>query len=50
MSVVEDLRQIGFQPSKGQNFLKSEPVIQALVESGEVEGKNVLEMVLVLVL
>ena len=36
MSVVEDLQEIGFQPSEGQNFLNSEAVIKALVEAGEV--------------
>lgn len=44
MNVVEELREIGFQPSDGQNFLKSNPVIQALVEAGEVEGQTVLEI------
>jgi len=44
MSVIEQLKQIGFQPSDGQNFLNSKPVIQALVESGEVEDQTVLEI------
>lgn len=44
MNVVEELREIGFQPSQGQNFLNSEPVIQALVEAGEVEDQTVLEI------
>lgn len=44
MNVVEELRQIGFQPSKGQNFLNSEAVIEALVEAGEVEDQKVLEI------
>lgn len=44
MSVIEDLQEIGFQPSEGQNFLNSEAVIKALVEAGEVEDKTVLEI------
>jgi 16S rRNA (adenine1518-N6/adenine1519-N6)-dimethyltransferase len=44
MNIVEELHSIGFEPSQGQNFLTSEPVIQALVEAGEVEGKTVLEI------
>lgn len=44
MNIVEELREIGFQPSDGQNFLNSELVIQALVEAGEVEDQTVLEI------
>lgn len=44
MSVIEELREIGFQPSEGQNFLNSEAVIQALVQAGEVEDQTVLEI------
>ncbi len=44
MNVVEELQQIGFKPSEGQNFLNSEAVIQALVEAGEIENKTVLEI------
>lgn len=44
MNVVEELREIGFKPSKGQNFLKSKAVITALVEAGEVEDQKVFEI------
>lgn len=44
MNVVEELKQIGFKPSQGQNFLVSEPVIKALVEAGEVDDQTVLEI------
>ncbi|MBC5792597.1 MAG: ribosomal RNA small subunit methyltransferase A [Nanohaloarchaea archaeon] len=44
MSVQEELKRLGVQPVDGQNFLTSEAVIKALVEAGEVEDKNVLEI------
>lgn len=40
----EVLRKLGVQPVKGQNFLVDETVIEALVESGEAESKDVLEI------
>lgn len=44
MSVSDELREIGFKPAAGQNFLDSETVIQALVEAGEVEDQDVIEI------
>ncbi|MFB6143871.1 MAG: 16S rRNA (adenine(1518)-N(6)/adenine(1519)-N(6))-dimethyltransferase RsmA [Candidatus Nanohaloarchaea archaeon] len=44
MNVRNELRQLGLKPVKGQHFLTSEPVIDALVESGEVEHEKVLEI------
>ncbi|MFB6190362.1 MAG: 16S rRNA (adenine(1518)-N(6)/adenine(1519)-N(6))-dimethyltransferase RsmA [Candidatus Nanohaloarchaea archaeon] len=42
--IEEELRRLGVKPVKGQNFLDSEAVIDALVEAGEVEGETVLEI------
>ncbi len=44
MNVEDELKEAGVKPVKGQNFLGSEPVIQALVEAGEVDGETVLEI------
>ena len=44
MNPEKKLRKIGLKPGKGQNFLSSEPVIDALVEAGEPDGKKVLEI------
>lgn len=38
------LAEIGVEPGHGQNFLDDARVIEALVESGEVEGCDVLEI------
>ncbi|MFB6180756.1 MAG: 16S rRNA (adenine(1518)-N(6)/adenine(1519)-N(6))-dimethyltransferase RsmA [Candidatus Nanohalobium sp.] len=42
--VEKTLRKLGIKPVSGQNFLNSETVIKALVQSGEVEDENVLEI------
>jgi 16S rRNA (adenine1518-N6/adenine1519-N6)-dimethyltransferase len=42
--IEEELQRLGVKPVKGQNFLDSEAVIDALVEAGEVEGETVLEI------
>ncbi len=44
MNVQKKLKELGVKPVKGQNFLNSEPTVQALVEAGEVEGEVVLEI------
>ncbi len=43
MEIQEELRKIGVESGKGQNFLKSGSSAEALVEAGEIEGK-VLEI------
>ncbi len=42
--IEKELRKLGVKPVKGQNFLDSEAVIEALVKAGETEGKTVLEI------
>lgn len=44
MDPQKKLRELGVKPVHGQNFLQSEAIIQALVEAGEVDDKNVLEI------
>lgn len=44
MEVRETLNELGIKPVKGQNFLISDAVVTALVEAGEVEEKDVLEI------
>lgn len=44
MDPRKELSELGVKPVKGQNFLISEPVVEALVEAGEVDGKTVLEI------
>lgn len=44
MDVEKTLKELGVKPVKGQNFLNSEPVVEALVQAGEVEDKTVLEI------
>ncbi len=44
MDVQKQLKELGIKPVEGQNFLTSEPTITALVEAGEVEDQNVLEI------
>ncbi len=44
MNVRQELQELGVQPVQGQNFLTSENVVTALVEAGEVEGCDVLEI------
>ena len=44
MNPEQELRDLGLKPGKGQNFLNSEHIIEALVESGEIEGENTLEI------
>jgi 16S rRNA (adenine1518-N6/adenine1519-N6)-dimethyltransferase len=44
MDVQRVLRNIGVKPVKGQNFLKNDNVVDALVEAGEVDDKVVLEI------
>ncbi len=42
--VRRTLEELGVKPVKGQNFLVSENVVEALVAAGEVDGKRVLEI------
>jgi 16S rRNA (adenine1518-N6/adenine1519-N6)-dimethyltransferase len=44
MNTQETLKELGIKPVKGQNFLNSEPTVEALVEAGEVESEVVLEI------
>ncbi|MFB6204096.1 MAG: 16S rRNA (adenine(1518)-N(6)/adenine(1519)-N(6))-dimethyltransferase RsmA [Candidatus Nanohaloarchaea archaeon] len=44
MDTRRELEQMGVKPVKGQNFLTSEHIVEALVEAGEVEGQRVLEI------
>jgi len=44
MNPEEQLRKIGLNPGKGQNFLNHRPTVEALVAAGEVEGKKTLEI------
>lgn len=44
MDVKQELRELGVKPVRGQNFLTSEAVTKALVEAGEAEDKDVLEI------
>ncbi|MFB6207976.1 MAG: 16S rRNA (adenine(1518)-N(6)/adenine(1519)-N(6))-dimethyltransferase RsmA [Candidatus Nanohaloarchaea archaeon] len=44
MDVKRELEQLGVKPVKGQNFLISEHIVEALVEAGEVDGQRVLEI------
>lgn len=44
MDVQKTLRKLGVQPVKGQNFLVSDNIIEALVKAGETEEKYVLEI------
>ena len=44
MNPEQELRDLGLKPGKGQNFLNSEHIIEALVEAGEVEGEKTLEI------
>lgn len=42
--IEKTLRELGVRPVKGQNFLDSRPIVDALVEAGEVEDETVLEI------
>ncbi|MFB6213854.1 MAG: 16S rRNA (adenine(1518)-N(6)/adenine(1519)-N(6))-dimethyltransferase RsmA [Candidatus Nanohaloarchaea archaeon] len=42
--IEQTLKELGIKPVKGQNFLDSEPVVEALVEAGETEDEIVLEI------
>lgn len=44
MNPEKELSKLGLRPEKGQNFLTHKPTIQALVESGEIDDSNVLEI------
>jgi 16S rRNA (adenine1518-N6/adenine1519-N6)-dimethyltransferase len=44
MKVKRELEELGVDPGRGQNFLVDDSVIEALVESGEVDGASVLEI------
>lgn len=44
MEVKKTLKELGIKPVRGQNFLISDPVVTSLVEAGEVEGHEVLEI------
>lgn len=41
---LEEIAEIGLQPVKGQNFLINEQIITALVEAGEVENEDIIEI------
>ncbi|MFP4038465.1 MAG: rRNA adenine N-6-methyltransferase family protein [Candidatus Nanohaloarchaea archaeon] len=41
--IEKELRRLGLDPGKGQNFLTHQPTIEALAEAGEIEG-SVLEI------
>lgn len=44
MNTRKTLRKLGVKPVKGQNFLTSELIVEALVEAGETEDRDVLEI------
>lgn len=44
METRKTLRKLGIKPVKGQNFLTSELIVEALVEAGEIEEQTVLEI------
>jgi 16S rRNA (adenine1518-N6/adenine1519-N6)-dimethyltransferase len=44
MEIEEELRKIGVNPGKGQNFLRKSSTAEALVEAGEVENHKTLEI------
>lgn len=44
MDTEKHLRELGIKPVQGQNFLTSEIIVDALVEAGEVEDQEVLEI------
>ena len=44
MNPEKELSKLGLRPEQGQNFLTHKPTIEALVEAGEVEGRNVIEI------
>jgi 16S rRNA (adenine1518-N6/adenine1519-N6)-dimethyltransferase len=41
---LEEIAEIGLQPVKGQNFLINEQIITALVEAGELENEDIIEI------
>ncbi|MFT4868827.1 MAG: 16S rRNA (adenine1518-N6/adenine1519-N6)-dimethyltransferase [Colwellia polaris] len=41
---LQEIADIGLQPVKGQNFLINKAITTALVEAGEIENENVLEI------
>lgn len=44
MNQRDQLRKLGVKPVRGQHFLESETVVEALVEAGELDDKDVLEI------
>lgn len=44
MNTREKLKNLGIKPVKGQNFLNSETIVEALVKAGEVEDQTVIEI------
>ena len=44
MEIQEKLQEIGVNPGKGQNFLNSPHIAEALVTAGEIDGKKTLEI------
>lgn len=44
MNTRKTLKKLGMKPVKGQNFLTSELIVEALVEAGETEDRDVLEI------
>lgn len=44
MNVEKQLNELGIRPVQGQNFLRSDAVVEALVKAGELEGCSVLEI------
>lgn len=41
---LKEIGEIGLQPVKGQNFLINEQIITALVEAGEIENEEIIEI------
>lgn len=41
---LQEIGEIGLQPVKGQNFLINEQIITALVEAGEIENEDIIEI------
>ncbi|QGA80343.1 16S rRNA (adenine(1518)-N(6)/adenine(1519)-N(6))-dimethyltransferase RsmA [Candidatus Nanohalobium constans] len=44
MEIEEKLQEIGVQPGKGQNFLRTDSTAAALAQAGEIDGEKTLEI------
>lgn len=44
MNVEKQLKQLGVHPAGGQHFLDSSSIVKALVEAGETDGRDVMEI------